>query len=83
MTVSIALKPEIQKFVDEQVQAGHFRSMEEVLEVALTRMMEEEELELDDATIAAINRAEEQYARGEGIDFDKFAVEARKKYGVK
>ncbi len=36
MTVSIALKPEMQKFVDEQVQAGHFRSTEEVLEVALT-----------------------------------------------
>ncbi len=46
-------------------------------------MIDEEAIELDDDTITAINRAEEQFARGEGIDFDQFAAEARKKYAVR
>jgi hypothetical protein len=35
--------------------------------------------QLDDETAEAINRAEEQIERGEGIDFRQFAAEMRKK----
>ena len=34
--------------------------------------------DLDDDTAAAINRAEEQIDRGEGIDFHRFAAEMRR-----
>ena len=39
-------------------------------------------IELDDETAAAINRADEQMARGEGIDFKQFAAEMRKKFAA-
>jgi hypothetical protein len=41
------------------------------------------QLELDDETAGAIKRAEEQIDRGEGIDFDKFAREMRKRIAQK
>lgn len=77
--MDVTLKPQIREFIDEQVRAGRFRSADEVLEAAVGRMMEETEFELDDETAAAINRAEEQIDRGEGIDFDQFAAEWRRK----
>ena len=79
----ITLDARAQKFVKEQVASGSFRSPEDVLQEALNRMMAEAELALDDETAAAINRAEEQIDCGEGIDFDKFAAEWRKKLGVR
>lgn len=45
-------------------------------------MFESEAEELDDETAAAINRAEEQIERGEGIDFNQFAAEMRKKFAT-
>ncbi len=75
--MNVSLKPEALKFVEEQVRAGRFESTDEVLEAAVTRMMSENEFDLDDQTVAAINRAEEQLDRGEGMDFDKFAADWR------
>jgi antitoxin ParD1/3/4 len=79
--MNISLKPETKNFVDEQIRAGRFRSLDEVLEEALSRMMYED-ADLDDETINAINRAEAQFDRGQGIDFNVFAAEARRKYSV-
>ena len=81
--MNISLKPEVQRFIEEEVKAGRFASPAEVLEAAIDRMMIESELELDDETAAAINRAEAQLDRGEGIDFDQFAAEMRRKIAVK
>ena len=73
-------KPELQKFIDDQVKAGHFSSPEAAVEAAVEQMMlYEAAYELDDETADAINRAEEQIDRGEGIDFKQFAAEMRKK----
>jgi putative addiction module CopG family antidote len=77
--MKVSLDPKVRKFVDDQVKAGHFRSDGEVLDEAVRRMMDESECELDDETAAAICRAEEQIDRGEGIDFDQFAAEWRRK----
>ena len=81
--MTIKLKPDVQKFVEEQVKAGRFRSTDEVLEEAVERMMLESEEDLDDATIAAINRAEAQIDAGEGIDFDQFAADMRKRINAR
>jgi len=78
----VTLKPEAQQFIEEQVRAGRFGSTDEVLQEALERMMEERALELDDETIAAIARAEGQIDRGEGMTFEQFASEARKRCGL-
>src|SRR5438477_10337534 len=73
-------KPEFAKFIDEQVKAGRFRSPEEVLEEALSRMMCEEDLELDEETIAAIEEGEAQLDRGEGRPWEEVRAELRAKY---
>jgi len=53
-------------------------SADAAVEAAIERMRLESELgELDDETAAAINRAEEQFDRGEGIEFERFAAEMR------
>ena len=81
--MNVELKPEARKFIQEQVQAGHFASPDDVLDEAVNRMMAESDLELDDETAAAINRAEAQLDRGEGIDFDEFAAQMRKKISAR
>jgi Arc/MetJ-type ribon-helix-helix transcriptional regulator len=74
-------RPELAKFIDEAVKAGHFPSPDAAIEAAVEHMMLVREFdELDDETIAAINRAEEELDRGEGIDFDQFAKEMRSKF---
>ena len=74
-------KPELEKFIDAQVKAGHFSSPEAAVEAAVEQMMiERAGFDLDDETADAINRASEQIERGEGIDFKKFAAEMRRKF---
>ena len=74
-------KPELERFIDQEVKAGHFDSPEAAVEAAVERMMRNQnDDELDDETAAAINRAEAQIDRGEGIDFKEFAAEMRKKF---
>jgi putative addiction module CopG family antidote len=77
--MDITLNPESQKFIDDQIRSGRFRSANELLDAAVQRMMLDSDDQLDDAAAAAINRAEDQIDRGEGIDFDKFAAEMRKR----
>jgi len=74
-------KRELQKFIDDQVRTGRYSSPQAAIEAAVEQMMlDEEAYELDDRTAQAINRAEEQIDRGEGIDFHQFAAELRKKF---
>ncbi len=75
-------KPEMERFIAQKVKAGDFPSAEAVVEDALARAMEDE-IVLNDDDIEAINRAAEQFARGEGTDFDEFAAKIRKKYHIK
>jgi hypothetical protein len=49
------------------------------MDEAIARLMIEADEDIDAATAAAINRAEEQLDRGEGIEFDQFAAEMRRK----
>jgi Arc/MetJ-type ribon-helix-helix transcriptional regulator len=75
------IKPEVERFIDEQVQTGRFSSREAVVEAAVERMMDErEEFALDDEDVAAIIESEEQIDRGEFVEFETFAAEMRKKY---
>ncbi|HSI33644.1 MAG: type II toxin-antitoxin system ParD family antitoxin [Phycisphaerae bacterium] len=66
--MTLRLTPETQRFVDEQLKAGAFPSVEAVVEAALEQMRESAELE--DATIAAINEGDAQADRGECVDYE-------------
>lgn len=76
----LQIKQELEKFIDEQVRSGRFPTRAAAIEAAIKQMMlDREAADLDDETAAAINRAEEQIDRGEGIEFEKFAAKMREK----
>lgn len=74
-----SLRPELERFVKEQVQAGHFSSSQALIEAAVEQMMLDSDEDLDPETVDAINRAEEQLDRGEGMEFGQFAAEMRRR----
>ena len=81
--MNISLKPDLQRFVDEQVSAGHFPSAEAVVEAAVAEMRECRAAPLDPETIAAVNEADEQADRGEGVDLDAFRAQMRERFGAR
>ena len=65
--MDLRLTPELERFVDRKVKSGQFASASEVVEAGLARLMLDpvpEELDAD--TLAAIDRAEGEFDRGEG-----------------
>jgi Arc/MetJ-type ribon-helix-helix transcriptional regulator len=72
-------KTKLQKFVDDEVRAGHFPSAQAVVETAVEQMMLDHGV-LDDATVAAIAEADAQYARGEFVEWRDVRDDLRKKY---
>jgi Arc/MetJ-type ribon-helix-helix transcriptional regulator len=78
--MNLSLRPDIQRFIDEQVKAGRFPTPEALVEAAVTDMRETDDAELDDATIAAINEAEGQADRGEGVDLDTFRARMNQRF---
>ena len=74
-------KPELERFIADQVKAGHFPSSEAAVEAAVEEMMRTRaDAELTDEDVDAINESEAQIDRGESVDFDDFAAAMRKKY---
>ena len=65
--MNVALRPETERFIDEQVKAGRFTSREAMIETAIAELSD-----LDDAAVDAINEAEAQADRGEGMELDAF-----------
>ncbi len=72
-------KPQLQKFIDEQVQAGHFPSAQAAVETAVEQMMLDHGV-LDDSTIAAIANADVQYERGQFVEWRDVRDQLRQKY---
>jgi Arc/MetJ-type ribon-helix-helix transcriptional regulator len=78
MQISLT-KPDLARFVEDQVKTGHYPTPEAVVEAAIADLRDATDAGLDEKTIAAINRAEDQLDRGDGLDFDEFAAAIRKK----
>jgi Arc/MetJ-type ribon-helix-helix transcriptional regulator len=72
-------RPELEKYITEQVKAGRFPSPEALVEDALERMIESEsgltEEELDKLAIA-----EKQVEQGQVTDWSEASKSLRKKY---
>jgi antitoxin ParD1/3/4 len=77
--MSIALKPEQQQFIQQQIALGRFASEEAVLEKAL-QLLSSQYLEYDawvEDTRAKIDEAQLEIERGEGIPLDTAMVQIR------
>jgi antitoxin ParD1/3/4 len=77
--MSIALKPEQQQFIQQQIALGRFESEEAVLEKAL-QLLSSQYLEYDawvEDTRAKIDEAQLEIDRGEGIPLDVAMTELR------
>ena len=79
--MDVPLRPELERFIDEQVKAGHFCSAAEVVEAGLARLMLDPEPDaLDAGDRAAIEESEQQLARGEDLDWQGVRARLRSKY---
>jgi putative addiction module CopG family antidote len=77
-TMNLSLDPDTEKFIDEQVTAGHYPSAEAVIRAAIAEMQAYDEI--DDATADAINQAEAEADRGEGMSVDEFRAKLAKRF---
>ena len=72
--MNLALRPDVERFIQEQVRVGRFPTPEAVVEAAIAGL-DDTDHELDDETVAAINEAEAQADRGEGMELDEFRAQ--------
>ena len=78
--MKVALKPAARQFIDEQVKTGRFNSPEDVLDEAINRMMDDAGVALDEQSLAAIDKSEDQIERGQFRDWKKTSAQLRAKY---
>jgi len=79
--MTVQLNPQLQKFIDDQVRAGHFPSADAAVEAAIEQMkLDQAHFELTEAELNAIEESEAQIDRGEYAEFDAFAAEMPKKF---
>jgi Arc/MetJ-type ribon-helix-helix transcriptional regulator len=74
-------KPEVARYIDEQVAAGRFPSDVALIEAAVEQMMLDDSMEITDEVADALNEAEEAIDRGEVVTLDEVKAELRTKYG--
>ncbi|NLE58827.1 MAG: hypothetical protein GX616_10735, partial [Planctomycetes bacterium] len=67
--MNIALSPETQKLLEDKLNSGGYRSVDDVVHAALEALNELDEHGLDEETLDAIDRAEDQIERGEVHDW--------------
>jgi antitoxin ParD1/3/4 len=80
--MQISLKPERQKFIQEQIASGKFTEVEEVVDIALQIL---EKLNADYAqwieeTREKVDVAIAELERGEGLDGETFVMEILEKF---
>jgi Arc/MetJ-type ribon-helix-helix transcriptional regulator len=79
--MTLTLKPYLERFIDEQVNAGLFRSAEEVLEAGLARLMLDPMPEGSDREdFKKLLISLEQEERGELIDGRELHATIRARY---
>lgn len=81
--MTITLSPETQRLLEEKMKAGGYATADEAVRVALETMDEPEAKSLEDLdaeTLAAIERAEAQAERGEGMPVDEAFEHLRRKH---
>jgi Arc/MetJ-type ribon-helix-helix transcriptional regulator len=84
--MNITLRPETLKRINEKVRRGDFESEQAVIEQALAFFLEFETEEMDQEeflqTKDAIEEAQGQAQRGEGVSLEEFDQNMRHKHGI-
>jgi Arc/MetJ-type ribon-helix-helix transcriptional regulator len=81
--MNITISPETGKLLEAELKKGGYSSADDVVRVALERLTNAADGDyddLDEETRAAIECAEEEADRGEGIPLDQAFAELRRKH---
>ena len=79
--MNLTLSPEIERRIVEQVRLGRFPTPDAVVEAAIIELTETPiDASLDAADVAALDEAEAQIERGEGIDLATLRAEMSKRF---
>jgi Arc/MetJ-type ribon-helix-helix transcriptional regulator len=78
--MGLSLSTETQQLIEARMRKGGYRSPDDLVRVALEVLDQVEPDQLDEQTLAAIDRAEDQIERGECRDWDEVKAELRAKY---
>jgi len=78
--MNIVLSPETQVLLEARMKEGDYSSPDDAIRVALKTLEGEAIEDLDSETQSAIERAEAQAARGEGIPVDEAFAFLRRKH---
>jgi Arc/MetJ-type ribon-helix-helix transcriptional regulator len=78
--MTISLSPETQKLLEERLNSGEYHSADEVLHAALEALGELKTFELDEQTLDAIDRAEDQIDGGKVHDWKDVREQVRTKF---
>jgi Arc/MetJ-type ribon-helix-helix transcriptional regulator len=78
--MNIVLSPETGKLLDAKLHGGEYRSADDVVRAALEALNELDSHRLDDQTLDAIDRAEDQIERGDVHDWKNVRGRVRAKF---
>lgn len=78
--MNVLISSETQKLLEERMKEGDYASADEVIRAALEALEGEDIEDLDPETQAAIERAEAEADRGEGIPLDEAFAQLRQKH---
>lgn len=78
--MTISLRPETQKLLEQKLQSGEYVSADQVVHAALQALHDLESHSLDKKTLDAIDRAEDQIERGEVHDWKDIREHVRAKF---
>lgn len=76
--MGISLTPETQKLIEDRMKRDGYPTADDLVRAALELL--DQNVELDEETLTAIERGEEQIARGEYREWADVEAELRKKY---
>lgn len=78
--MTINLSPQTQKLLEEKLSSGAYRSADDVVHAALEALNELDACGLDDETLDAIDRAEDQIERGDIRDWKDVREQVRARF---
>ena len=78
--MTITLSAETRKLVEEKLKSGAYRSADEVVHAAIEALNELEAQGLDEPTLDAIDRAEDQVERGQVHDWKDVREQVRARF---
>lgn len=75
--MTISLNSETQKLVEAMLKSGQYHTADEIVQVALEAFNQAQKYALDEKTLDAIDRAEDQIERGEIHDWSQVRERVR------